>query len=123
MAGLADAIADVLATFRAVQLPDGSQLRATDDSAQVTPPTVWVPVPTIEFNYSKRVLNVTWQAYLVAPASSTKSVTPTLAQLVDAVAGLFPFTTGQPQLLTLQGGGQPVPSFQVTWLARITIGE
>ena len=99
--GLAAALDQVLATFRAVQLPDGSQLRAFDDSAQVTPPCVWVPVPTLEFNFSKRVASVTWDAYLVAPPSSTKSVSPTLSQLVDAVTGLFPFTTGQPQLLTL----------------------
>jgi len=120
--GLAAAVDGVLATFRAVELPDGSQLRAFDDSAQITPPCVWLPVPSIEFQYSKRVLSVTWQAFIVAPPSSTKSVTPTLSQLVDAVSGLFAFTDGSPQLLTLQGGGQPVPSYRITWLARIPIG-
>jgi hypothetical protein len=121
--GLSAAIADVLAVFRNVELSDGSKLRATDNAGQVTPPCVWLPPPTIEFNYAKHVLNVTWTAYLVAPASSSLSMPTTLSQLVDIVAGLFPFTTGDPQLLTLQGAGQPVPSYELKWLARITIGD
>lgn len=120
--GLALALGDVLTTFRSATLPDGSSLRVFDDSAQVNPPCVWVPVPAVTFQFGKRVLDVTWQAYLVAPNSSTKSVSSTLSDLVDAVTGLFPFTDGSPQPLTLPGGGQPVPSYQLTWSARIPIG-
>lgn len=119
--GLAQAVEDVLAAFRSVEL-DGHPLRAFDDSAQVNPPCVWLPVPALEFLYGKRVVVVSWQAYLVAPNSSTKSVTPTLSELVDAVVGLYPFTDGTPTPLTLPGGGQPVPSYQLAWSSRIPIG-
>jgi hypothetical protein len=122
MAGLAAAVAEVLAKFRAVELGNGFHLRAFDDSAQVTPPGVWLPVPAIRFQYGKRVIEVDWQAYLVAPNSSTQSVTPTLSELVDAVAGLFPFTDGTPTPLTLREGAQPVPSIQLVWSSRIPIG-
>lgn len=120
--GLAEAVADVLARFRAVTI-DGKPLRVFDDSAKVAPPCVWVPVPDVEFQYGKRVLVVQWQAYLVAPNQSTESVSATLSALLDAVVGLFPFTSGTPFPLTLQGGGQPVPSYQLVWSARIPIGE
>lgn len=120
--GLAAAVQEVLTTFRAVTLPTGAQLRAFDDSATVSPPCVWVPVPAIEFQFGKRVLDVTWQAFLVAPNTSTQSVTATLSGLVDAVTGLFPYTSGNPQPLTLPGGGQPVPAYQLTWSARVPIG-
>jgi hypothetical protein len=119
--GLAQAVEDVLARFRSVELSDGA-LRATDDSSKLVPPCVWLPVPAVEFQYGKRVLVVSWQAYLVAPASSTQSVTPRLSELVDVVAGLFPFVDGTPTALTLPGGGQPVPSYQLAWSARIPIG-
>ena len=72
MSGLAQAVADVLARFRSVELADGSKLRASDDSGQVTPPSVWLPVPALDFQYGKRVVVVSWQAYLVAPNSSTR---------------------------------------------------
>jgi hypothetical protein len=120
--GLAQAVADVLATFRSVELADGSNLRASDDSAQITPPTVWLPVPGLEFQYGKRVAVVTWQAYLVAPNSSTQSVTPRLSELVDVVTGLFPFVDGTAVSLTLPGGGQPMPSYLLAWSSRIPIG-
>lgn len=119
--GLAQAVADVLAAFRAVDLGE-HKLRAFDDASNVNPPCVWLPVPALEFQYGKRVVVVTWQAYLVAPNSSTQSVTPTLSELVDAVVGLFPFTDGTPTALTLPGGGQPVPSYQLAWSSRIPIG-
>jgi len=119
--GLAVALGDVLTRFRSATLA-GEPLRATDNSAQVNPPCVWVPVPSVDFQYGKRVLVVEWQAYLVAPNQSTASVPTTLSDLVDAVVGLFPFTSGTPYPLTLQGGGQPVPSYQLTWSARIPIG-
>jgi len=120
MGRLAEA-ADVLATFRTVEL-DGNRLRAFDDASQVNPPCVWLPVPSLDFQYGKRVVVVTWQAYLVAPNSSTQSVTPRLSELVDAVVGLYPFMSGTPLPLSLPGGGQPVPSYQLTWSSRIPIG-
>lgn len=119
--GLAAALDAVLGKFRTVDV-NGAPLRAFDDSGQVNPPCVWVPVPSIEYQFGKGVLQVEWQAYLVAPNQALTSVSPTLSALVDAVAGLFPFTSGTPFLLTLPGGGQPVPSYQLTWNDRIPIG-
>jgi hypothetical protein len=120
--GLVSAVADVLATFRTVNV-NGSPLRAFDDSGQVNPPCVWVPVPSVVFQFGKRVLEVEWQAYLVAANSSLVSVSSTMSEMVDAVTGLYPFRTGTPYPLSLPGGGQPVPSYQLTWSARIAIGE
>lgn len=121
MAGLAEGVQDVLDRFRSATL-NGNPLRVTSDAGQITPPCVWVPAPDIDFQFSKRCLDVSWSAYLVAPNQSLASISPTLSDLVDAVTGLFPFTTGRPQLLTLQGGGQPVPSYLLTWSARVPIG-
>jgi hypothetical protein len=120
--GLAEAVADVLAKFRTATI-NGKPVRVFDDSAKIAPPCIWLPVPNVEFHYGKRVLIVEWQAYLVAPNQSTESVSATLSALVDAVTGLFPFTGGTPYPLTLQGGGQPVPSYQLVWSARIPIGD
>jgi hypothetical protein len=119
--GLAAAVDTVLATFRSAQW-NGAPLRVFDDSALVNPPCVWLPVPDLAFRFHKGCIEVTWTAYLVAPPSSTTSVSSTLSGLLDAVTGLFPFLDATATPLTLPGGGQPAPSYQVTWNDRIPIG-
>ena len=121
MAGLAEAVAQVLARFQTITY-NGAPLRVFDDSNNVNPPCVWVPVPDIEFVFHKGTLEVDWSAYLVAPNNSTLSVSQTLSELVDAVAGLFPFLEARAVPLNLQGGGQPNPAYQLTWQSRIKIG-
>jgi hypothetical protein len=119
--GLAEAVAKVLERFSSVTF-NGAPLRVSDDSAQVNPPCVWVPVPGLDFNFQKGQMEATWSAYLVAPNNNTLSVSQTLSELLDAVSGLFPFTTATAHPLLLQGGGQPHPSYQLTWHSRIRIG-
>jgi hypothetical protein len=119
--GLAAAVADVLARFSSCTF-NGAPLRVFDDSNLVNPPCVWVPVPQLEFAFNKATAVATWTAYLVAPNNNTLSVSQTLSQLLDVVAGLFPFTEARAQPLSLPGGGPPHPSYQVTWQSRIQIG-
>jgi len=114
--GLHAEVQAVLARFRELGL------RAFDDSGKVDPPCVWIPTPALEFNFGKGQISITWQAYLVAPNQNLTSVSPSLSELVDAVSGAFPFTEGEPYSLTLPGGGQPVPAYQLTWSSRSKIG-
>lgn len=119
--GLAEAVAAVLAGF-ATRTLNGVPLRVTDDSNLVNPPCVWVPMPGLAFRFSKGCLEASWQAYLVAPNTSTTSVSETLSGLLDAVVGLYPFEEASAVPLSLPGGGQPAPSYQLTWSSRIPIG-
>jgi hypothetical protein len=119
--GLAEAVAAVLNGF-AGRTYGGRPLRVTDDSNVVNPPCVWVPMPALTFRFSKACIDVEWQAYLIAPNASTTSVSETLSGLLDAVVGLYPFTEATAQPLTLPGGGQPAPAYQLTWTSRIPIG-
>jgi hypothetical protein len=119
--GLAEAVAQVLERFSSITF-NGAPLRVFDDSSLVNPPCVWVPVPGLEFSFHKGTAVATWTAYLVAPNNNTLSVSQTLSALLDAVAGLFPFTEARAQPLNLPGGGPPHPSYAVTWQSRIQIG-
>jgi hypothetical protein len=119
--GLAEAVQTVLERFGA-QTFNGAPLRVYDDSNSVNPPCIWVPMPAVEFTFYKGTMEVSWSAFLVAPNTSTVSITQTLSQLVDAVAGLFPFTDGRAQPLQLREGAQPVPTYQLSWQSRIKIG-
>lgn len=118
---LAEAVAKVLERFSSVDF-NGAPLRVYDDSNLINPPCVWLPVPGLEFAFHKGTAVVSWTAYLVAPNNNTLSISQTLSQLVDAVTGLFPFIDARAQPLNLPGGGQPHPSYAVTWQSRIQIG-
>lgn len=125
---MAAALDEVVAAFRGVSvggsdIEDGYQLRATSDPQDVQTPSVFVPVPDAEFQFNKRRLFVTWTAYLVAPSNSKqRTTTEHLSAMVDAVTGLFPFTTGELYSLTLPGGS-PAQSYKLTWQSSIAIGE
>jgi hypothetical protein len=118
---LAEAVAQVLERFSSLTF-NGTPLRVYDDSNLVNPPCVWLPVPGLEFAFNKHTAVVTWTVYLVAPNNNTLSVSQTLSQLLDVVAGLYPFTEARAQPLSLPGGGPPNPSYSVTWQSRIQIG-
>jgi len=119
---LAEAVAQVLERFSSVTF-NGAPLRVSDDSNKLSPPCVWLPVPGLDFSFHKGTAVVHWTAYLVAPSNNTLSVSATLSGLLDAVVGLFPYTEARAQPLSLPGGGQPSPSYQVTWQSRIQIGS
>ena len=124
---LSDAVAEVLAAFRGVSVAgratlDAYPLRATDDAGDIQTPTVWLPVPELTFQYSKQRALVTWTAYLLAPNSpKQRTTTDYLSLMIDAVAGLFPFTSGSLYTLTLQGG-TVAQAYQLTWISHIAIG-
>lgn len=119
--GVAQEVAKVMERFGSVDF-QGAPLRVFDDSNNVNPPCVWLPVPALEFYFHKHTMEVTWTAFLVAPNTNTLSVSQTLSALVDAVAGLYPFLEARAQPLTLREGAQPVPTYQLTWQSRIQIG-
>lgn len=126
--GIAIALAEVLDAFRGVYVAgsasmDAQPLRATQDPNDIQTPTVFVPPPDIEYQFSKRRLHVTWSAYLVAPNSpKQRTTTEWLSAMIDAVAGLYPFTTAELFSLTLAGGA-PAQSCKLTWQTQIPIGE
>ena len=126
--GIATALVDVLNAFRGVSVSgsptmDAQPLRATQDPNDIQTPTVFVPPPDVDFQYSKRRLQVTWTAYLVAPNSpKQRTTTEWLSVMIDAVAGLFPFTSCELFSLTL-AGGVPAQSYKLTWQSIIAIGE
>ena len=125
--GVASALVEVLAAFRGVsaggsETMDAQPLRATQDPNDIQTPTVFVPPPDVEFQFSKRRLQVTWTAYLVAPNSpKQKTTTEWLSSMIDAVTGLFPFTSGELYSLTL-AGGTPAQTYKLTWQSIIQIG-
>lgn len=123
MSGLAEAIETVVARFRGVQV-DGQPLRAFSEPTDVNPPCVFVPPPDVTFQFHKHRLAVTWTAYVVAPTGPRQpGAFGHLAAIVDAVAGLFPFTAGDLYTLTLPGGGPPAQAYRLTWNATIAIGD
>jgi hypothetical protein len=120
--GLSDALAAVISTFQTVRV-GGTPLRAFSDPTDVTPPCVFVPLPDMAFRFSKRCLDLTWSAYLVGPnAPTARGTAESIADVLDAVVGLFPYTSGDLYQLTLPGGGPGAPSYRLQWLDRIPIG-
>lgn len=119
--GLGEAVQEVLTRFASATF-NGAPLRVFDDSNNVNPPCVWVPMPELVFTFHRGTIEVTWQAFLVAPNNNTLSVSATLSGLIDAVAGLYPFLEARAQPLTLREGAQPVPTYLLTWQSRIKIG-
>lgn len=124
--GIASSLAEVVDAFRGVSVEgeniDAYPLRATSDAANIQTPTVWIPLPDTTFNFAKRRLTVNWVAYLVAPnAPKQQTTTEHLGAMLDAVTGLFPFTTGELYTLTLPGG-VTAQSYRLSWSSDIAIG-
>lgn len=123
MTGLGTAIGAVVAAFQGVNV-NGSPLRAFSEPTDVNPPCVFVPPPDVAFVFAKRRLDVTWTAYLVAPTANRQpGAFGHLAAMVDAVSGLYPFTTADLYTLTLPGGGPPSQAYRLTWRQTIPIGD
>jgi hypothetical protein len=119
--GLAAAIDDVLSGFAGLTFR-GHPLRVFDDANNVNPPCVWLPMPALTFRFSKGCIEVVWTAYLIAPPTNTLSVSATLSELLDTVTGLHAYLEAVAQPLSLPGGGQPAPAYELTWNDRIPIG-
>lgn len=125
--GIATALADVVDAFRGVSVSgsaiDAYPLRAVSDPQDVQTPTAWIPLPDVEFQFHKGRLDVTWTAYLVAPnAPKQRTTTEHLSAMIDAVTGLFPFTSGELFSLTLPGG-VTAQAYKLTWHSLIAIGD
>lgn len=124
--GIAAALAEVTDAFRGVSVDVNGEtyfLRATSDPGDIQTPTAWIPVPDVEFFFSKKRLDVTWVAYLLAPnAPKQRTTTEHLSAMIDAVSGLFPFTSGELYSLSLQGGVS-AQSYKLTWHSHIAIGD
>lgn len=126
--GISDALSAVVAAFRGVSVGgsatlDAYPLRAVSDPQDIQTPTVWVPLPDINFQFGRTRAEITWTAYLIAPnAPKQKTTTEWLSNMVDAVTGLFPFTTGELFSLTLPGG-VTAQAYKLTWLSHTVIGD
>lgn len=121
VAGLEDAMTAVVEKFRTATI-DGYPLRVTTDENRLVAPCVYIPLPDLAFRMGPTRVDVTWVVYLVANNSEADVATFNLAQLVDAVAGLFPFTSGATWLLSIPGGGTQTRAYQLTWSDKTTIG-
>ena len=78
--GIARALSgEVVAAFRGVSVEgeaiDAYPLRAVSEPADIQTPTVWIPLPDVEFQFSKQRLDVTWTAYLIAPNAPKQRTT------------------------------------------------
>jgi hypothetical protein len=125
--GIASALAEVVAAFRgvSVSVDNGAPfyLRATSDPQDIQTPTAWIPLPETEFQFQKKRLSCNWTVYLVAPNSpKQRTTTEHLSAMIDAVAGLFPFKTGELYSLTL-AGGVVAQSYKLTWNSTTAIGD
>jgi hypothetical protein len=123
--GIAQALADVVAAFHGASVDVNGEvyyLRATTEPADIQTPIVWIPLPDIEFQFAKQRASVNWVAYLLAPnAPKQRTTTDHLGAMIDAVTGLFPFTTGELYSLTLPGGVS-AQSYRLSWRSQIPIG-
>ena len=113
---IATATAAVLQTF----LDAG--VRAVDDARDINPPCIYLMPPEGAFRFDRHRADVTWTAYLVTGDAGARPATKALSELVDKIAGTFSFTTFDRVGLTLSGGGDPLPSYQLTWKSTVEIG-
>ncbi len=122
MAGLSSALAEVVARFAAVTI-GGKPLRVFTDPNDVTPPCVFVPLPDLAFRFAGDRARATWSAFVVGPNAPAQTGTvENIATVLDAVAGLFPYTEGELFTLTLPGGGPAAQSYRLTWLQTMRVG-
>ena len=113
---IATATAEVLQKF----LDAG--LRAVDDARDVNPPCVYLMPPQGNLRFDRSRADATWTVYLITGDAGARAATTALSDLLDKVAGQFAFTTFERIALALPGGGDPLPSYQLTWKSLITIG-
>ena len=113
---IATAAADVLQ-----QLQDAG-VRAVDDARDINPPCVYLMPPQGSLRFDRGRADATWTVYLVTGDTSARVATRALSDLIDKVAGVFPFTTFERVALALPSGGDPSPAYQLTWKSLIEIG-
>ena len=113
---LATAAADVLDKLQ------GAGVRATDDARDINPPCVFLVPPQGTLRFDRNRADCTWNLYLVTGDAGARTATRHLSDLIDQVAGLFSFTTFERFALTVPGGGDPLPSYRLTWKSLTPIG-
>jgi hypothetical protein len=114
---IATATADVLQVF----LDAG--VRAVDDARDINPPCVYLMPPQGNLRFDRGRADATWTVYLVTGDAGARPASKALSDLLDKVAGKFSFTTFTRVALALPGGGDPLPSYELTWKSLITIGD
>ena len=97
-------------------------VRAVDDARDINPPCVYLTPPQGTLRFDKGKADATWTIYLVTGDAGARPATKALSDLLDKLAGRFPFTTFERVALAVPGGGDPLPSYQLTWKSLITIG-
>jgi hypothetical protein len=113
---LEGAVADVLATFKA------AGVHAVADPRDLNTPCAYVIPPEGSFRFDRGRLTIDWVAYLVVGDTGATSATSALSKLVDAVAGVLPFTTFARDAIADPNGGDPMPAYRLVWTSTITIG-
>jgi hypothetical protein len=111
------AVADVLAVF------ESAGVHAVADVRNLNTPCAYVIPPEGAFRFDRGRLSIDWVAYLVVGDTGATSATSALSKLLDAVAGVLPFTTFTRDAINDPNGGDPMPAYRLTWISTITIGE
>ena len=114
---IATATADVL------QALQDAGVRAVDDARDINPPCVYLMPPQGSLRFDRGRADCTWTIYLVTGDAGARASTKALSDLIDKVAGLFSFTTFERVGLALSGGGDPLPSYRLTWKSLTPIGD
>jgi len=113
---IATATADVLQKLQDVGV------RAVDDARNINPPCAYLVPPQGNLRFDRGHADVTWSLYLVTGDAGARPSTAALSDLIDKVAGTFPFTTFERVALAVPQGGDPLPSYLLTWKSLIPIG-
>ena len=110
------------ATAEVLQVLIDAGVRAVDDARDINPPCVYLMPPQGSLRFDRGTADVTWTLYLVTGDAGARVATGALSELVDKVAGTFSFTTFERVALAVPGGGDPLPSYQLTWKSHVEIG-
>ena len=110
------------ATAAVLQAFTDAGVRAVDDQRDINPPCLYLMPPSGSFRFDRGRADVTWTAYLVTGDAGARPASKALSDLVDKVAGTFSFTTFARVGLRVPGGGDPLPSYELTWKSLVEIG-
>lgn len=101
---------------------EGAGIRAAYDVRNLNPPCALISAPTVDYGYAAGSWAADWVVFLVVPNVGTDESLEALADLLDRarVALVGRIDDAIPQTLTVDGSGDPLPAYQLTWSEKYT---